>query len=351
MFSFHLYIKILLRVIVILVVCGLGVAGIVTGYAIILGIVAVCIGLGFIGSLVVFLNTTNRRIQLFLDAIEDNESMFFFPEECGSKEQRALYATFNRINRLITDNKQKEFERKLQQKEYESWDKLMHILTHEIMNSIAPIVSLSGTLLGYFQKKENPKKTEEITDVIVGKTIRGLETIKSQGENLMNFTHSYRYMASLRQPSPKLFSLTRLLQNLQVLYQTELDKRHIVFDIQLFQPEIEVLADEEQLSQVLVNLLKNAMQALENRKDGHISIYVSDPENTILIKIIDNGPGIANELMEDIFVPFFTTKSSGSGIGLSLSRQIIRMHNGQLLVSSEPFIQTCFTIVLPLLHR
>ncbi len=351
MFSLHLYIRILLRVLAILIICGLGIAGIVSGRAIILGIVAICIGLGLIGSLVAYLNVTNRRIQLFLDAIQDNESMLFFPEAYGSKEQRELHAAFNRISRLITENKQKKLERELQQKEYESWDKLMHILTHEIMNSIAPIVSLSGTLLSYFRKKEEPKSPEEITDVMIGKTIRGLDTIKSQGQNLMNFTHSYRCMASLREPSPKLFSLTRLLLNLQVLYQAELDKRHITFDIQLFQPEIEIWADEEQLSQVLVNLLKNAIQALEKQEEGSIFIHVGNQEKNISIEIIDNGPGIAKELREDIFVPFFTTKSSGSGIGLSLSRQIIRMHGGQLLVSSEPFIQTCFTIMLPLAFR
>ena len=145
MFSARLYIRILLQVVAIVLVAGLGVAGIVTGRAVILGFVALFIAAWLISLLVYYLNASNRRIQLFLDAIEDDESMLYFPEDIGSREQRRLHAAFNRIHMLMTENRRKAFDRELHCKEYESWDKLMHVLTHEIMNSIAPVVSLSGT--------------------------------------------------------------------------------------------------------------------------------------------------------------------------------------------------------------
>ena len=170
MFSIRLYIHILLWVWLIVLMFGLGLAGIVSKRAIILGIVAVLIGFGLVGRLVYYLNSYNRRIKLFFDSIEDNESMLYFPENLDSREQRYLHASFNRIYALITEQKKNEFERKLHQKEYESWEKLMRVLTHEIMNSITPIVSLSETLLSYFQTEifklkvfqETPKRLQTL---------------------------------------------------------------------------------------------------------------------------------------------------------------------------------------------
>ena len=347
MFSVRLYIRILIQVVGIVLVAGLGIAGIITGKAIILGFVALLIAAWQIGVLVSYLNKSNRRIQLFLDAIEDNESMLYFPENTGSHEQQRLHKAFNRISRLMTDNKRKEFDRELHRKEYESWDKLMHVLTHEIMNSIAPIVSLSGTLLSYFRTKEIPKNPEELTEAAVRKTIRGLDTIKSQGQHLMNFTDSYRRFASLQQPIPNLYSLTGQLQNLHLLLQSDLLRQQIAFNLDLFQPEISLKADEQMLSQVLINLLKNAIQALENQEEGRISVKVTRTESELAITVSDNGPGIPSNLLNDIFVPFFTTKQTGSGIGLSLSRQIIRMHGGELSVVSKPYAETSFMISLP----
>ena len=348
MFSIRIYIRIILQVTLILIVAGIGVAGIISGKAIILGTVAVFIAAWLAGLLVYFLNTSNRRIQLFLDAIEDNESMLYFPENTGSEEQRRLHAAFNRIHHLMTENKQREFDRELYRKEYESYDKLMHVLTHEIMNSIAPIVSLSGTLLSYFQTKGNAKNSDEISDATIRKTIRGLDTIKSQGQSLMNFTDSYRQLARLQQPKPKPFSLPHLIRNIEMLFHSDLHRLQIQFSIDLFREEIEVNADEELLSQVLINLLKNAMQALEGQENGEISLSVKQLRTTTYIEVKDNGPGIPHDILEDIFVPFFTTKETGTGIGLSLSRQIIRMHGGELQVSSRPYFEPLFTISLPL---
>lgn len=348
MFSTRLYIHILLFVLLIVFTLGLGLVGIISRKAIILGTITILIAFGLIGRLVYYLNSYNRKMKFFFDSIEDNESMLYFPENIGSKEQRYLYASFNRVYTLMSEHKKIEFERKLHQKEYESWEKLMRVLTHEIMNSITPIVSLSETLLSYFQIKHVSKSTKDITELTIEKTIRGLETIKSQGQNLIYFTESYRQYSGLKQPEFKYFSLTDLIENIQILYQEILQQQQIRFSTDFFQPQIQIYADENMLSQVLINLLKNSIQALTEQSEREIHIKVYIQEMILFIKITDNGSGIPSNLLEDIFIPFFTTKKDGTGIGLSLSRQIIRMHGGELSVKSQPFHETSFTISLPL---
>lgn len=348
MFSTRLYIHILLFVLLIVFTLGLGLVGIISRKAIILGTITILIAFGLIGRLVYYLNSYNRKMKFFFDSIEDNESMLYFPENIGSKEQRYLYASFNRVYTLMSEHKKIEFERKLHQKEYESWEKLMRVLTHEIMNSITPIVSLSETLLSYFQIKHVSKSTKDITELTIEKTIRGLETIKSQGQNLIYFTESYRQYSGLKQPEFKYFSLTDLIENIQILYQEILQQQQIRFSTDFFQPQIQIYADENMLSQVLINLFKNSIQALTEQSEREIHIKVYIQEMILFIKITDNGSGIPSNLLEDIFIPFFTTKKDGTGIGLSLSRQIIRMHGGELSVKSQPFHETSFTISLPL---
>lgn len=348
MFSTRLYIHILLFVLLIVFTLGLGLAGIISRRAIILGTITILIAFGLIGRLVYYLNSYNRKMKFFFDSIEDNESMLYFPENIGSKEQRYLYASFNRVYTLMSEHKKIEFERKLHQKEYESWEKLMRVLTHEIMNSITPIVSLSETLLSYFQIKHVSKSTKNITELTIEKTIRGLETIKSQGQNLIYFTESYRQYSGLKQPEFKYFSLTDLIESIQILYQEILQEQQIRFSTDFFQPQIQIYADENMLSQVLINLLKNSIQALTEQSEREIHIKVYIQEMILFIKITDNGSGIPSNLLEDIFIPFFTTKKDGTGIGLSLSRQIIRMHGGELSVKSQPFHETSFIISLPL---
>lgn len=350
MFSTRLYFRILLSVLLIVLTLGLGLAGIVSRQAVILGTLTVGAALGLTAALVRHLNACNRKIKLFLDSIADQESMLHFPENAGPRELRSLYASFNSVYALISEHKRNELQRKLNQKEYESWEKLMRVLTHEIMNSITPVVSLSETLLSYFQDKRAPRPAAALTDRTVEKTIRGLETIKSQGQNLIYFTTSYRQISGLKQPEFKDFPLARLIENVRTLYQEDLQRQHIDFRADLFQPEIQIRADEKMLSQVLINLLKNAMQAVAERPEKRIRLKAYRQGTRLLVEITDNGPGIPSHSLEDIFIPFFTTKPNGTGIGLSLSRQIVRLHGGELSVSSQPFHETSFTVSLPLGH-
>lgn len=348
MFSIRLYIHILVFVVLIVLAFGLGLAGIVSKRAIILGTIAILIAFWLIGTLVYHLNSHNRKIKLFFDSIEDNESMLYFPENIGTQEQRRLHASFNRIYTFITEYKKNEFERQLRQKEYESWEKLMRVLTHEIMNSITPIVSLSETLLSYFTSKDGLRFKKDTTNLTVEKTIRGLETIKRQGEHLISFTKSYRDFSCLKKPECKRFSIMGLIQEIQILYQEDLLRQQIDFSVSCIQPEIQIYADEKMLSQVFINLLKNAIQALSEQANKKIHIEIYSKGAAVFIKITDNGPGIPSNLIKDIFIPFFTTKTHGTGIGLSLSQQIIRMHGGELSVISQPYHETSFAISLPL---
>ena len=222
---------------------------------------------------------------------------------------------------------------RLNENESESWSKLSHVLTHEIMNTIAPIISLSQTLASY----------PEISE----KGIRGLHIIQAQSERLMEFTESFRRLSYLPQPERKRFSLTALLQNLQELLSTDFQENQIHFTLTC-QPEfIDMDGDENQLSQVLLNLLRNSIHALDGRTDGAIEIYAYRDEH-ISIDVTDNGPGIPDELQEKIFIPFFTTKSEGTGIGLSLCRQIIRNHNGHLSILESRPGKTIFHIDISL---
>ena len=219
---------------------------------------------------------------------------------------------------------------RLNENESESWSKLSHVLTHEIMNTIAPIISLSQTLASY----------PEISE----KGIRGLHIIQAQSERLMEFTESFRHLSYLPQPEKRLFSLSDLLHNLEELLQTNFQENNISFTLRCSPEPMMTEGDEKQLSQVFLNLLKNAMQALEGHPHGELSLQAEQDEY-IVIDITDNG--LPPEIMDKVFIPFFTTKSEGTGIGLSLCKEIIRRHEGHLAIKESRAGKTVFHIELP----
>lgn len=229
----------------------------------------------------------------------------------------------------------------LEIKELESWIKLIRVLTHEIMNTVAPITSLSQTILQYFKNLDGQMPSEKI----IVNTIKGLEVINERGTGLIGFVETYRKLTRIPQPDKKPINVERLFENTITLIKYELENVHIQINWKINPPDLEIFADKKQISQVLINLLKNAMEALKNQEDGKIMLNGEINSNgRALISVTDNGPGIAEDLMDKIFIPFFTTKESGSGIGLSLSRQIMQMHGGMLKVDSIPQ-KTSFTIL------
>ena len=226
-------------------------------------------------------------------------------------------------------------------KELESWQKLIRVLSHEIMNSITPITSLSETLLNYFIPPEKPldKKT-------VANTVKGLEVINERGTGLIRFVESYRKLTRLSKPVLKHVNLRNLIEHLMLLLENEADFQRIQFNVETETPDICIKADEAQLSQVLINLIKNAMYAVKDITEPRISVRAHYTQNgRCEIQVIDNGSGIPPEIMEQIFIPFFTTKENGSGIGLSLSRQIMKNHGGSIEAVSSPG-STVFTLTI-----
>ncbi len=229
----------------------------------------------------------------------------------------------------------------LDAKELESWQKLIRVLSHEIMNSITPITSLSETLLNYFIPPEKPldKKT-------VANTVKGLEVINERGTGLIRFVESYRKLTRLSKPVLKHVNLRNLIEHLMLLLENEADFQRIQFNVETETPDICIKADEAQLSQVLINLIKNAMYAVKDITEPRISVRAHYTQNgRCEIQVIDNGSGIPPEIMEQIFIPFFTTKENGSGIGLSLSRQIMKNHGGSIEAVSLPGA-TVFTLTI-----
>jgi len=225
----------------------------------------------------------------------------------------------------------------LDEKELESWRKLIRVMMHEIMNSITPITSLSESLAGYFYSEGRVKLPTEINEKTITTTIRGLEVIREQGKGLINFVESYRKITRLPAPNKKIFPVINLIDNIRIISSSFINAEQVELVCDVNPTELELHADEKQISQVLINLVKNAFQANEENDNAMIKISAKIGDNgRPEIKVTDNGPGITDELMDKIFVPFFTTKEAGSGIGLSVSRQIMQMHGGNLKIVSVP---------------
>jgi len=234
----------------------------------------------------------------------------------------------------------------LDEKELDSWMKLIRVLMHEIMNSIAPITSLSESLCQFFMIDGRPALPEEVTETTIKNTLRGLSVIKEQGNGLMLFVESYRKLTRLPKPDMKIFRVEELISRIKILYTSLENSAIIKLAVTVNPKEMELFADENLISQVLINLTKNALQANEKNPEGKIQVIAGfNSEHRPEIRVVDNGPGIPDEILEQIFVPFFTTRENGSGIGLSLSRQIMRLHGGRLQVRSVPGKETVFSLI------
>jgi nitrogen fixation/metabolism regulation signal transduction histidine kinase len=230
----------------------------------------------------------------------------------------------------------------METKELESWIKLIRVLTHEIMNSVAPITSLSQTIMGYYKNLDGELPSEKI----ITNTMKGLEVINERGAGLISFVETYRKLTRLPQPEKKPVQVKQLFDNTTTLINKETIDENIRIKWEVNPDNLEIAADKKQVSQVLINLLKNALEALKNKPGGIILLKgVISSTGRAQISVTDNGPGIPDDLMDKIFVPFFTTKESGSGIGLSLSRQIMLLHGGSLKVESTLGEMTTVSLV------
>ena len=222
----------------------------------------------------------------------------------------------------------------LEEKEMEAWQNLVRVLTHEIMNSVTPISSLAVTVEEELQKQlkaPNPEiKKDELEDMHLS-----LQTISRRSEGLIRFVKEFRSLTQVPQPRLSEIALQPLLEEMAMLHKKELSDRTILLTTKTEPAQLTALADKNMIEQVLINLIKNAIQAFDEQTDRKIELtaYISDKGRPV-ISVKDNGSGIDPEAQEKIFIPFFSTKKSGSGIGLSLSRQIMRVHEGRITVKS-----------------
>ena len=233
----------------------------------------------------------------------------------------------------------------LDEKEIDSWMKLIRVLMHEIMNSITPITSLSESLSNIYSSDGKAVSPEQVNVKTIATTLQGLNVIKEQGKGLMSFVESYRKLTRVPEPVKKIFRVSDLMSRVQVLYNSLENSGRTNLSVSTADPDLEIFADQNLISQVLINLLKNALEANENNASGKIKISASaGVKNHPEICVSDNGPGIPEENIDEIFVPFFTTRQNGSGIGLSLSKQIMKIHGGNLKVRSVPGRETVFCL-------
>ncbi|HPI69002.1 MAG TPA: ATP-binding protein, partial [Bacteroidales bacterium] len=233
----------------------------------------------------------------------------------------------------------------LDEKELDSWLKLIRVLMHEIMNSLTPIISLSENLTHIFNNKGKAVSPDDVTEDTIANTIQGLSVINEQGKGLMSFVESYRRLTRIPEPEKKYFKINDLFKRVHVLYKSLENNERMELSVNTGNPDLEIFADENLITQVIINLLKNAIEANENNPEGKITIScTTDSGHRAKICVADNGPGISEDKIEEIFVPFFTTRKEGTGIGLSISKQIMRIHGGNLIVRSRPGKETIFCL-------
>ncbi len=220
----------------------------------------------------------------------------------------------------------------LDETESKAWQKLLSVMTHEIMNSVAPISSLADTM-------KNRLKSPEIVNSDLGGQLEdlelGIDTIKRRSEGLLKFTESYRSLNKITRLDLTKILVRNLFESLNHLMRPSLEKKHIELEIILRDPTLAVEADHNLIEQVMINLLVNAVEAVKEREHPRITLSAEiTSNNKTLVKVTDNGMGMPPELQDKIFIPFFSTRKNGSGIGLSLCKQIMLLHKGNILVQS-----------------
>ncbi len=260
-----------------------------------------------------------RKVEYMLDAFEDDELNFRF------KENNAFNKTLNRIRWI--------FERQRQRNEQESWTKLIRVLTHEIMNTVSPIASLSEMLENYAEQPDNEHKID---------IKAGLKTISSSSKDLIEFVEKYRQLTGVARPIKKAVLVNELIARVINLTSQECSSSGITCSYSSSNDDILIYADQGLISQIIINLIKNA-------KEAHATAITItsrlDQDVQTIIEVSNNGEAITTESMEQIFVPFYTTKPKGSGIGLSLSRQIMNQHNGSLDLIESNESNTTFALI------
>lgn len=238
-----------------------------------------------------------------------------------------------------------DIQNELDQKEIESWQKLIHILTHEIMNSVTPIISLTAVVDQIIQENKGSEgkpltlPADEADDVE-----QSITTIGNRGKGLLKFVNTYRSLSKVPDPVKERTHVRDLVERIQYLFKSDFEIAKIETSLAVNTDDLYENLDPNLVDQVLINLCKNAKEALKNTENPKIECIIQREFGRMCIYVRDNGPGMDAETLSRVFIPFYTTKEQGSGIGLSLSRQIMRQHNGSIQVKSAPSEGTTFRL-------
>ena len=266
--------------------------------------------------------------------VKDNEDLLHFVIQATEFILREHKFTLVSIQNIQSE---------LEEKEMEAWQRLIRVLTHEIMNSITPISSLASTANELLSR--NPGENEKHSNEIFEDVHSAVQTIEKRSQGLLHFVESYRKLTRIPKPQFQIFTVASLFQRVEQLMNSQLMTKKIRLTTKVEPETLELTADPDLIEQVLINLIVNSIQALEAQQNPHLEMIANiDKRGRVTLQVIDNGLGILEEVQDKIFIPFFTTKKYGTGIGLSLSQQIMRLHRGTIAVHSKPNEQTLFSL-------
>jgi len=234
--------------------------------------------------------------------------------------------------------------REMDRNEVEAWQKLIRVLNHEITNSVVPLHILSTSLFDLFHDGKSQKSAKELDDELINRTILGLKTIIKRSGGLKDFIQTYRNFTDAGEPVYSSIHIAEMFDQVISLLEDELAQSGIKVNLEVIPQDLHLKADEKLIEQTLINLVKNSIFALENSDRPMIHLKASQHDKQVSIEVADNGKGISEDILDTVFTPFFTTRKGGSGIGLSLARQVMLMHNGTIHVTSKEGEHTIFTL-------
>ncbi len=282
------------------------------------------------------LSDVNGKLYSLLNRLKPLEKHEFtlLDPETGLKKALGLQAIEINLQgedvRVITVQ---DLSTEMERKEIDDWIRLIRILSHEIMNSLAPITSISTTLKEVWAEDT----AKDSSDPKILQTVKGLDAIADQSEGLTTFFESYRVLSRIPDPSKTNFSVCVLLEKLETLVINNKENHRIAFSFSCENRELEIYADEQMITQVMLNLITNAAQALDGTSDPLISVQATrSGDSNVTLSVKDNGHGIPAHIADEIYLPFFTTREKGTGVGLSYSRQVMSMNGGTIELDSVP---------------
>jgi two-component system nitrogen regulation sensor histidine kinase NtrY len=288
-----------------------------------------------------------QLVEALLNSKPGQKTLVKVEDEEETLTLAVLATEFRLPERSITLVSMQDIESELAEQEMAAWQKLIRVLTHEIMNSVTPIASLASTVndlvvrTGQSQQDGSVRISPEAKDDIR----EAASTIRKRSQGLLHFVDAYRNLTRIPKPDFEIFPVRELLDRVAQLMKNQIEEGGVQLEINVEPESLELTADPELIEQVLINLMLNSLEALKGAGDGKIRLRSRlDERGRVAITVADNGVGITDEVREKIFTPFFTTKKEGSGIGLSLSRQIMRLHRGNISVKSIPNESTAFTL-------